>query len=121
MSVVERLSTAARATQARLDRARAGDPSAKPGFVEQQEARRVAAIARNARDAERRAVKLNAQTLAAAERGARKAAHFAAQKAEATVNVASLEAERKVARDARYAARKARASSAKRNVWSKST
>ncbi len=79
-SVAEQLSAAARATQARLDRARTGDPSAKPRFVEQQEARRVAAIARDTRDAER-----------------------------------------KVARDARYAALKARASSANRDVWSKPT
>jgi hypothetical protein len=114
-SLADRLKTAAQARQARLDRARAGDPSTKAGFAQQQEARRAAAMARDARDAERRAVRRNALALQADERAVRTAAH----EAEATARAAGLEAGRKAARDVRYAARKARAKSVQQPGWSK--
>lgn len=103
-SLADRLSTAAKATQARIERARAGDPSTKAGFAEQQEARLAAAAARDARLNERREEKQAADAQKESERVARKAA----EEADATARNAALEAERKVVRDARYAARKAR-------------
>ncbi|HKU96510.1 MAG TPA: DUF6481 family protein [Vineibacter sp.] len=106
-SLADRLSTAAKATQARLDRARAIDPTARPDFAQQQEARRVAAAERDARIAERKAAKSAAEAAAAAERAAAKAAEQAAHEAAASARNAAQEAERKAARDARYAARKA--------------
>ncbi|TXL70269.1 hypothetical protein FHP25_35165 [Vineibacter terrae] len=107
-SLAERLTTAATATQARLLRARAGDPSTSPGFARQQEARRAAAMARDVRIAERKAARRAAEALAAAARAAATAAQRAAHDAEAKARDAALEAEHKAARDARYAARKAR-------------
>jgi hypothetical protein len=114
-SLADRLKTAALATRAMLDTARAVDPSTKSGFAQQQEARRAAAMARDTRDAERRAVRRNALALEADKRAARKAAHHA----EATARAAALEAGRKAARDVRYAARKARAKSVQHPGWSK--
>ena len=114
-SLADRLRTAAKATQAMLDRARAGDPSTKAGFTQQQDARGAAATARATRDAERSAVRRNGLALEADERAARKAAH----QAQASARAIALEAGRKVARDARYAARKARANSVQQHDWSK--
>jgi hypothetical protein len=117
----DRLETANKAKQALLDRAREKDPSKDPDFVARQEARAAAAAQREQREAERQAARLAERERKVAEREARKAkqvalaAEQAALEAERinralrkqTVNLADL----KAARDARYAARKARARS----------
>ena len=51
----DRQNTANKAKQALLKKAKAKDPTKDPKFAERQEARRVAAIARDARLAERKA------------------------------------------------------------------
>ncbi len=107
-NLADRLSTAAKATHARLHRARAGDPSARADFAQQQEARRAAAVARDVRIAERKAARRAAEAPGEAARAAATAEQRAAHEAEANARDAALEAERKAARDARYAARKAR-------------
>jgi hypothetical protein len=114
----DRLSEAAKAKQAQLDRARAKAPANDPEFAARQEARRQAALAREARQEERRAAKLAALEREAAERKAAEAALAAkleaeavareAEKAEQAIRDRQREVEQKLARDARYAARKAR-------------
>ena len=114
----DRLSEAAKAKQARLDRARAKLPANDPGFAARQEERRVAQLARTARQEERRQAKHAAQEREAAERKAAEVACAAQLKAEAQTREAERvegarrekmrEAEQKTARDVRYAARKAR-------------
>ncbi len=89
----DRLKAAAKAKQALLEKARAKAPANDPKFAERQAARREVSIAREARVSERKAAKLAAKIREAAEQEAREIV---------------LEAERKAARDARYAARKAR-------------
>lgn len=109
--LTDRLGEAAKAKQARLEKARATAPANAPGFAERQAARREAALARDARNAERKAAKLaEAKRKAeaeAAERLAREQA-LAAESAAQIARKAALEIEQKAARDARYAARKAR-------------
>jgi len=82
----ERMSTAAKARQALLEKFRARPKPDDPAVVERQAARLATRLARDARAAERKA----------------------AREAEQAAREAALEAERKAARDARYAARKAR-------------
>ncbi len=114
----DRLNTAARAKRALLDKARANGPANDPDFADRQVARREVSIAREARTAERKTAKLAEKIRLAEEKAAEEAARAIAlaaeqeaREAEATEQAAreiGLEAERKAARDARYAARKAR-------------
>ena len=117
-SLAERKETAAKAKQAQLERARAKAPSNDPKFAERQAERAAVARAREGRIAERKVAKLaEAERLAAqqitddaARAVAVKTAHEASLKAiaERDAQEAALAVERKDARDARYAARKAR-------------
>jgi hypothetical protein len=107
----ERLETAAKAKQALLEKARAKDPANDPAFAARQEARAVAAYAREEREADRQIAKLAERERAAAGRDALKAeqATLEAERAGRVTRqqVANMAA-RKAERDARYAARKAR-------------
>ena len=117
-SFANRLSTAAKAKQAQLENARASNPANDPGFAERQAARHALSVAREARVSERKAAKLAEKTRKAEERAAEETARAIALNAEQErlkAEIAEqerrkivLEAERKAARDARYAARKAR-------------
>jgi hypothetical protein len=103
----DRLSAAAASKQALLERFRSRPTVGDPAWVEQQAALQAIADARDARAAERKAAKeAEAARLAAEEAARRKQEQVAA--AEAKANALAMEAERKAARDARYAARKAR-------------
>ncbi|MDY0884966.1 DUF6481 family protein [Dongia soli] len=117
-SLADRLSTAAKAKQILLEKARAKAAHNDPGFAERQAARHVAAIEREARAAERKKAKLADAAREAAERVAAEDARLRALEAEQeakkmeaierAAREVAAEAERKAARDARYAARKAR-------------
>jgi len=89
----ERLSAAADARRAALERFRARPGPDDPAVVARRAARQAVSEAREAR---------------AAEREAAREAEAARRTAERADRDAALEAERKAARDARYAARKAR-------------
>jgi hypothetical protein len=114
----ERLSTAADAKKAMLDKFRARPPADDPSVVARQEARQAVSDARDARlaeqeiaRAEEEAARQAQEAHAAAERDARELAEQerrSREAAEALEREAALEIERKAARDARYAARKAR-------------
>ncbi|MDR3529589.1 MAG: DUF6481 family protein [Rhodopila sp.] len=103
----DRLSAAAAAKQALLERFRARPAVNDPAWIEQQAALKAIADAREARAAERRAAKEAEAARVAAEQAALRAAEQA-RAAEAKARAAAEEAQRKAARDARYAARKAR-------------
>lgn len=103
----DRISAAAAAKQALLERFRARPSPDDPAEIERQAALKAIADARDLRAAERRAAKEAELQRLAAEAAARKAAELAAAQ-EAKRQAALLEAERKAARDAKYAARKAR-------------
>ena len=110
----DRLSAAANAKKAELEKFRARSGVNDPAFVARQAARHAVSVARDARTAERKASRLASVAHEADERAARDAAAEAVQAArdaevarQAADDVA-LQAERKAARDARYAARKAR-------------
>ena len=107
----ERLSAAAKAKQALLEKFRARPKPGDPAVMEREAARLATSQARDQRAAERKAVR-EAEGRRLAEEEARKAAEEAARKAveeaERAAQERALEAERKAARDARYAARKAR-------------
>lgn len=117
-SLQDRLSAAANAKKALLERAKANNPVNDPGFAERQKARLEAAALREAREAERREAKRLEQEKDAAARAVAEAARLEAEKAEAERQAAeavvaeerkaALLIEQKAARDARYAARKAR-------------
>src|SRR5271168_1019224 len=99
----ERLSTAAKAKQASLEKFRARPRADDPAVAEQQAARLATSQARDARKAARTAeiARLQAEaTRQAADEVDRKATEEAEQAAQEV----TLEAERKGARDARYAA-----------------
>ena len=117
-----RKDAAANAKKTLLEKFRAKPAADDPAVLERQAARRAVSEARAARNAERKAAKLAAE---AAEKAAREAAEKAEQErvaretAEKAANEAAslaaraaaqvkLLAEQKAARDARYAARKAR-------------
>jgi hypothetical protein len=108
----ERLSAAAEAKQAQLDKFRARPKADDPAEADRRAARLAVSTARDARIAERKAAR---QAEAATKKAALEAeqATQAARDAEAAAQQAArkvaLEAEQKAARDARYAARKARA------------
>jgi hypothetical protein len=103
----DRISAAAAAKQALLERFRARPSPDDPAEIERQAALKAIADARDVRAAERRAAKEAELQRLAAEAAARKAAELLAAQ-EAKRQAALLEAERKAARDAKYAARKAR-------------
>ena len=107
----DRLSEAATARQAALERFRARPSADDPDVMKRREERTAIAAAREIRAAERKAVKL-AEAQARAEREAvEKVEREARERREAVAKVirdAAEAAERKAARDARYAARKAR-------------
>jgi hypothetical protein len=107
----ERLSTAAKAKQALLEKFRARPKADDPAAAECNAARLAVSLARDARIAERKAAR-EAEAVRAQAEAIRQAAEDAARKAAAEAEQAAqelaVEAERKAARDARYAARKAR-------------
>jgi hypothetical protein len=117
-SFANRLSAAAKAKKAQLKNVRAIDPANDPGFAERQAARHALSVAREARVAERKAAKLADKLRKAEERAAEEAARaialdaeqegLKAEIAERERREIALVSERKAARDARYAARKAR-------------
>lgn len=103
----DRLSAAAAAKQALLERFRARPSPDDPAEIERQAALKAISDARDARAAERKAAKEAEAARVAAELAAkRKQEQIVA--AEAKARAAAEEAARKAARDARYAARKAR-------------
>ena len=109
-----RLNAAAAAKQAMLERFHARPGPDDPALLEQQAARKAVSDAREVRMAERAAAR-EAEAQRQAAENAAKAAEQAAREAEerrlaaeAAAQAVALEAERKAARDARYAARKAR-------------
>ncbi|MCX7364101.1 MAG: DUF6481 family protein [Alphaproteobacteria bacterium] len=107
----DRLETAAKAKQALLAKAKAKNPANDPEFAARQEARAAAAYAREEREASRQIAKLAEREKEAAERDAEKAKQVTLEAERAgrvTRQQAESMAERKAARDARYAARKAR-------------
>jgi hypothetical protein len=132
----ERLDTAANAKKAALERFRVKSAANDPGLAERKAARLAAQAARDTRDAERRTTRLDAKALEAAEQAAREVEHAeqaarqitqereqatreavrdAERRAEILAKAAAkanqdiaTQAEQKTARDARYAARKAR-------------
>ena len=117
----ERLSTGAEAKKAMLERVRAKPGPDDPAIAERRAAREAIIVAREARMAERKAAR-EAEMAEEAAREAERARQAAEQaELEATreaerkrqtaaqaVDDVALAAERKAARDARYAARKAR-------------
>jgi Family of unknown function (DUF6481) len=107
----ERLGTAAHAKKAMLDKFRSRPAADDPAVVERRAARQAISDARQARIAEREAARLAQEAREAAERHEREMAkqqQRVREAAEVAEREAALEIERKAARDARYAARKAR-------------
>jgi hypothetical protein len=119
----ERLRTAADAKKILVERAaRAKSASESPAAIERQTARSAVSAARDGRVAERKATKVATKARQAAAEIAARAAEIASREAaliaeqeardaeyhERIERQATLEAEQLVARDARYAARKAR-------------
>jgi hypothetical protein len=114
MDFNERRKAAATAKQALLERFRAHPGPDDPKIAQQIAERKAIAEAREARDAERKLAREAELRRLAAEEAAR-AAEQKQREAEAAALVAkqaaeerALEAQRKAARDSRYAARKAR-------------
>jgi len=110
-SFADRQSAAASARKAELEKFRVRSVAIEPASAEEQSARLACKAAGDARAAERKATRLESVARETAEKVARKAAEIGNRDDEtaqqATRDVLS-EAERKAARDARYAARKAR-------------
>jgi membrane protein involved in colicin uptake len=114
----DRLNAAATARKAQLDKFHARPEVSDPTFVERRMERDAARLARDAREAERKAARKAQAEREAIEKAARQEAEkaeraaFEAERAREATEKAfrdvALEAERKAARDARYAARKAR-------------
>jgi Family of unknown function (DUF6481) len=110
----DRLNAAAAAKKAALERFRAKPGPDDPAVREQQAALKAISDARELRAAERKAAREAEAARQAAEEAARAAEQAAREEeerrlaAEAAARAVALEAERKAARDARYAARKAR-------------
>ena len=103
----DRLSAAAAAKKAMLERFHAMPGPDDPAVKEQQAARKAVSEAREIRIAERKAAREAEAQRQAAEQAAREAEERRLA-AEAAAQAVALEAQRKAARDARYAARKAR-------------
>ena len=117
-SMAERIKTAAEAKRARLEKVRAVDPTKDPEFAARLAARQELAAARDQREAQRREERRLEKERQIAAAAAAKAAQLEAERAAAEAREreqrelaereAATELERKKARDARYAARKAR-------------
>jgi hypothetical protein len=103
----DRISAAAAAKQALLERFRARPTAGDPAWIEQQAALKAISDARDIRIAERKAAKEAEAARVAAELAAQRVRDQVAA-AEAKARAVAQEAERKAIRDARYAARKAR-------------
>ncbi|MEI9901510.1 MAG: DUF6481 family protein [Hyphomicrobium sp.] len=103
----ERLGTATAAKKTALERFRARPASDDKSVVAQRAARQAVAAARELRAAERSEARRTEKARQAAELAARELADRAGQLQQADDRV-DLEAQRKAARDVRYAARKAR-------------
>jgi hypothetical protein len=103
----DRIGAAEAARKAVLERFLARPKADDPAVLEQQAALKAIADARDARAAERKALKDAEAARVAAEKAA---ARLEEQRlaAESRARESALELERKAARDARYAARKAR-------------
>jgi hypothetical protein len=110
----DRREAAANARKAMLEKFRAQPPADDPAVIAQREERMRIAAAREARAAERRRQREAELARKAAEEAARKAEAEARRQAEiaealrAKTAALELAAKQKAARDARYAARKAR-------------
>jgi membrane protein involved in colicin uptake len=111
----DRLSTAESARKAMQQRFQAKAGADDPAAAERRAARQAVSVAREARLAEREAAKLAEEVRETAEREARETAERelrlvqeAREVQEKAERQTALEAEQKAARDARYAARKAR-------------
>jgi hypothetical protein len=107
----DRLTAAESARKAMLERFRAKPGADDPAVAERKASRAAVSAARETRLAEREAEKRARLENEAIERAAREAAEKAETEREAAERVereATQEAEQKAARDARYAARKAR-------------
>jgi len=107
----DRQSAATTAKKAELEKFRVRSAAIEPESAEQQSARLASKVARDIRAVERKAARLENAAREAAEKVARKAAEVADRDVEMAQQVTRdvpSEAERKAARDARYAARKAR-------------
>ena len=105
----ERLTAAAQAKKAALDKFRARPAADDPTVIERQVARQALSEARDVRTVARKAAREEeaTQRAATAEReAAEKTARDADEKAGQEARAAALKAEQKAARDARYAARK---------------
>ena len=103
----ERLNRAAAAKQSALKNFNSRPPADDPAVLARAEARRELVKAREERAAERKAAQLAREAEAAAAEAERLAALQREAEAEAERQL-ELEREQKAARDARYAARKAR-------------
>jgi len=103
----DRIGAAAAAKKAVLERFLARPKADDPAMLEQQAALKAIADARDARAAERKALKEAEAARVAAELAAKRAEEERLA-AEVKARAAAAEQERKAARDARYAARKAR-------------
>ena len=107
----ERRNSAADAKRALLEKYRAQPRADDPTVVEQRAARQALVAAREARNAERKAAKEIEAKRLAEEKAIREATQKKEQAERAVAEEAArieLLAQQKVARDARYAARKAR-------------
>jgi Family of unknown function (DUF6481) len=110
-SFTDRLNSAAKARDESLRFYRAQPGADDPGVIARKAARQALETARNARIAERNAAKLAAQALVAAEAARLKTEREAQAVVDAVQRAerdAALAVAQKAARDARYAARKAR-------------
>jgi hypothetical protein len=115
-TVADRLQAAAKAKQALLDRVKA--KASDPALAEKRAAHNANAAERQKREEQREAERKAAEERAAVERAAAEAARLEAERLEAerkavedraeADRLVALAAEQKAARDARYAARKAR-------------
>jgi hypothetical protein len=103
----DRLNAAAAAKKAMLERFHARPGPDDPAVKEQRAARKAISDAREIRTAERKAAREAEAKRQAAEQAAREAEERRLA-TEAAAQAVALEAQRKAARDARYAARKAR-------------
>ncbi len=107
----DRLSAAASARQAALERFRARPSADDPAVIKRKEERMAIAASREAREAERKVLKEAEAAARAVQEAKDKVEREARERREAIEKVireASEAAERKAERDARYAARKAR-------------
>ncbi len=103
----DRLSSAAKAKTAVLEKFRQKPGPDDPEFLERQAAQKAILEARELRTAERKRAR-DAELAKQAAAEAARQAEEAARKLAAAARDLAIQAERKAARDARYAARKAR-------------